>query len=102
MKDDDTMDGEWLVTEYSQDRIITAREQKKQDNECEEEIIVAPASESISIEKNKAVVNTTYYDVSIVYDPYYQTPHVYFCGYRDVDTQKKLNSRMECIYLRRI
>ncbi|KAK8809323.1 hypothetical protein WA171_000907, partial [Blastocystis sp. BT1] len=73
MKDDDTMDGEWLVTE----------EQKKQDNECEEEIIVAPASESISIEKNKAIVNTTYYDVSIVYDPYYQTPHVYFCGYRD-------------------
>lgn len=54
MKDDDTMDGEWLVTEYSQDISITTREQKKQDNECEEEIIVAPASESISIEKNQS------------------------------------------------
>lgn len=102
MKDDDTMDGEWLITEYSQDISITTREQKKQDNECEEEIIVAPASESISIEKNKAIVNTTYYDVSIVYDPYYQTPHVYFCGYRDVYSLMKMNCRMACTYLRKI
>ena len=81
---------------------IPTSEQKKQDNNCEEEIIVAPASESISIEKSKVVAHVTYYDVSIVYDPYYQTPHVYFSGYRDVCMEKKINSRMECICRRRI
>lgn len=99
IKDENNMDGEWLVTEYQLGRFFTYRELKKQDNECEEEIIVAPASESVSIEHNRTTSCVTYYDVSIVYDPYYQTPHVYFCGYRDVSTLNKMNFRTECTYL---
>lgn len=35
-------------------------------------------------EPDDAIAHTRTYDVSIVYDKYYQTPHVYLFGYDEV------------------